>query len=218
MLSWFRRRRESVAMRQTREHAKKVEDALVELDKAMAEMIAGKRDQALEAIKRLDLNEKAADNMEDGIFEEISKGDMDPSARGDMMRLIRRIDSSADWAKAASRNLDVLIEHRVQIRPRLWMNFKEVTKLIVDAGRALRGSLEALGRSDARVLRGRKEVDRLERRVDDLYYDLKKDMLKAVDDPKAVVILNDFLTALENAADSCAAAAEMLFIMVSAGT
>jgi predicted phosphate transport protein (TIGR00153 family) len=218
MLGWFRRRRESEAMRQTREHAKKVEDALVELDKAMADMIAGKRDQALEAIKRLDLNEKAADNIEDNIFEEISKGDMDPSARGDMMRLIRRIDSSADWAKAASRNLDVLIEHRVHIRPRLWMNFKEVTKLIVDAGRALRGSLEALGRNDAGVLRGRKEVDRLERRVDDLYYDLKKDMLKVVDDPKAVVILNDFLTALENAADSCAAAAEMLFIMVSAGT
>lgn len=218
MLGWFRRRRESEAMRQTREHAKKVEDALVELDKAMAEMIAGKRDQALEAIKRLDLNEKAADNMEDGIFEEISKGDMDPSARGDMMRLIRRIDSSADWAKAASRNLDVLIEHRVKIKPRLWMNFKEVTKLIVDAGRALRGSLEALGRNDSRVLQGRKEVDRLERRVDNLYYDLKKDMLRAVGDPKAVVIMNDLLTGLENAADSCAAAAEMLFIMVSAGT
>lgn len=217
MLGWFRKRRGSRAMQQTREHAKKVEDALVELDNAIAAMIAGRRPQALEAIKRLDINETAADSIEDDIFEEISKGDMDPSARGDLMRLIRRVDSAADWAKAGSRNLEILIEIRARIKPILWMRFKEVTKLNVDSGRVLRQSLEALGVSDARVLRGRKEIDRFERRVDVLYYDIKKEMLRAVDDPKAVVVLNDFLTALENASDSCAAAAEMLFIMVVSG-
>lgn len=204
-------------MQQTREHAKKVEDALVELDNAIAGMMAGKKPQAMEAIKRLDINETAADSIEDDIFEEISKGDMDPSARGDLMRLIRRVDSAADWAKAGSRNLEILIETRARIKPILWMRFKEVTKLNVDSGRVLRQSLEALGVSDARVLRGRKEIDRFERQVDVLYYDLKKEMLRAVDDPKAVVVLNDFLTALENASDSCAAAAEMLFIMVVSG-
>ena len=204
-------------MQQTREHAKKVEDALVELDNAIAGMMAGKKAQAMEAIKRLDINETAADSIEDDIFEEISKGDMDPSARGDLMRLIRRVDSAADWAKAGSRNLEILIETRARIKPILWMRFKEVTKLNVDSGRVLRQSLEALGVSDARVLRGRKEIDRFERQVDVLYYDLKKEMLRAVDDPKAVVVLNDFLTALENASDSCAAAAEMLFIMVVSG-
>lgn len=217
MLGWFRKRRGSRAMQQTREHAKKVEDALVELDKAIAAMIAGKKPQAMEAIKRLDINETAADSIEDDIFEEISKGDMDPSARGDLMRLIRRVDSAADWAKAGSRNLEILIETRARIKPILWMRFKEVTKLNVDSGRVLRQSLEALGVSDARVLRGRKEIDRFERQVDVLYYDLKKEMLRAVDDPKAMVVLNDFLTALENASDSCAAAAEMLFIMVVSG-
>ncbi|MCK4456042.1 MAG: DUF47 family protein [Thermoplasmata archaeon] len=204
-------------MQQTREHAKKVEDALVELDKAIAAMMAGKKPQAMEAIKRLDINETAADSIEDDIFEEISRGDMDPSARGDLMRLIRRVDSAADWAKAGSRNLEILIEIRARIKPILWMRFKEVTKLNVDSGRVLRQSLEALGVSDARVLRGRKEIDRFERKVDVLYYDLKKEMLRAVDDPKTVVVLNDFLTALENASDSCAAAAEMLFIMVVSG-
>ncbi|MEE8182852.1 MAG: DUF47 family protein [Thermoplasmata archaeon] len=217
MLGWFRKRRGSRAMQQTREHAKKVEDALVELDNAIAAMIAGKKPQAMEAIKRLDINETAADSIEDDIFEEISKGDMDPSARGDLMRLIRRVDSAADWAKAGSRNLEILIETRARIKPILWMRFKEVTKLNVDSGRVLRQSLEALGVSDARVLRGRKEIDRFERQVDVLYYDLKKEMLRAVDDPKAMVVLNDFLTALENASDSCAAAAEMLFIMVVSG-
>ena len=217
MLSWFRKRRESRAMQQTREHAKKVEDALVELDKAIAAMMAGKKPQAMEAIKRLDINETAADSIEDDIFEEISRGDMDPSARGDLMRLIRRVDSAAGWAKAGSRNLEILIETRARIKPILWMRFKEVTKLNVDSGRVLRQSLEALGVSDARVLRGRKEIDRFERQVDVLYYDLKKEMLRAVDDPKTVVVLNDFLTALENASDSCAAAAEMLFIMVVSG-
>ncbi|MCK4366634.1 MAG: DUF47 family protein [Thermoplasmata archaeon] len=217
MLSWFRKRRESRAMQQTREHAKKVEDALVELDKAIAAMMAGKKPQAMEAIKRLDINETAADSIEDDIFEEISRGDMDPSARGDLMRLIRRVDSAAGWAKAGSRNLEILIETRARIKPILWMRFKEVTKLNVDSGRVLRQSLEALGVSDARVLRGRKEIDRFERKVDVLYYDLKKEMLRAVDDPKTVVVLNDFLTALENASDSCAAAAEMLFIMVVSG-
>ncbi|MCJ2669590.1 MAG: DUF47 family protein [Candidatus Thermoplasmatota archaeon] len=217
MLGWFRKRRGSRAMQQTREHAKKVEDALVELDNAIAGMMAGKKPQAMEAIKRLDINETAADSIEDDIFEEISKGDMDPSARGDLMRLIRRVDSAADWAKAGSRNLEILIETGARIKPILWMRFKEVTKLNVDSGRVLRQSLEALGVSDARVLRGRKEIDRFERQVDVLYYDLKKEMLRAVDDPKAVVVLNDFLTALENASDSCAAAAEMLFIMVVSG-
>jgi predicted phosphate transport protein (TIGR00153 family) len=218
MLGWFRRRRESKAMQMLREHATKVQDALVELDKAVGEMIAGKKSQALDAVKRLDINETAADSLEDDIFEEISRGEMDPSMRGDMMRLIRRVDSAADWAKAASKNLEILIETRVRVKPALWMNFKEVTKLIVDCGMALRHSLDALGVSDANVLLGRKNVDRFERQVDERYYGLKKEMLRAVEDPRAVIILNDFLTALENASDSCAAAAEMLFIMVVSGT
>jgi len=103
------------------------------------------------------------------------------------------------------------------VKPALWINFKEVTKLIVDCGMALRHSLDALGVSDANVLLGRKNVDKFERQVDKRYYDLKKEMLRAVDDPRTVVVLNDFLAALENSSDSCAAAAEMLFIMVASG-
>lgn len=217
MLNWFRQRRESRAMQLLREHATKVQDALVELDKAVSEMIAAKKDMAMDAVRRLDINETAADSLEDDIFEEISKGDMNPSMRGDMMRLIRRVDSAADWAKAASKNLEILVETRVRVKPALWMKFKEVTKLIVDSGMALRHSLDALGVSDANVLLGRKNVDKFERQVDRRYYDLKKEMLRAVDDSRAMVVLNDFLTALENASDSCAAAAEMLFIMVVSG-
>ena len=118
MLGWFRQRRESRAMQLLREHATKVQDALVELDKAVGEMVAAKKDQAMEAVKRLDINETSADSLEDDIFEEISKGDMDPSIRGDMMRLIRRVDSAADWAKAASKNLEILIEARVRVKPK----------------------------------------------------------------------------------------------------
>jgi len=60
----------------------------------------------------------------------------------------------------------------------------------------------------------RSEADRYEHIVDDLYFGVKKMMVKEVVDAKAVVVLNDLLVGIENATDSIKASADQAYILV----
>jgi len=214
LLDWLERRKESSVIKKAREHVGKVLDTAVDVDRAFSLLLAGRKAEVAECISRVELDEKAADNIEVSVFEELSKGDMDPKEREDLMRLIRRIDDIADWFKVGARNLELIMETGVEVPDSIWSAFKEMTKNSVDACRSLRITIEALGHDKDEVIRARAEVDRFEHVVDDLYFGAKKAMVKDVKDARAVVVLNDLLVGIENATDSCKAAADSVYILL----
>ena len=113
MTDWFGKRRESVIAKGIRDHAEKVGDTVSELNRAFGAMANNDHIKALEALKRMDFSEKEADNIEERMSEELSKGDMDPKEREDLMRLVRRMDYIADWSKEAGMNLQLILEANV---------------------------------------------------------------------------------------------------------
>jgi predicted phosphate transport protein (TIGR00153 family) len=197
-----------------RQHVGKVLDTAVDLDRALGFMLSGRKDDIPEALKRVEYDEKAADNLEVSIFEELSRGDMDPKEREDLMRLVRRIDDIADWYKVAARNLELIVETGEEVPEVLWGALKEMTKNSVDCCRFLKVTIDALGRNKEEAMRARAEADRYEHIVDDLYFGVKKMMLKEVVNAKAVVVLNDLLVGIENATDSIKASADQAYILV----
>ena len=214
LLDWLERRKESSVIVKARQHVGKMLDTAVDLDRALGFMVSGKRDEVPEALNLVELDEKAADNLEVSIFEELSRGEMDPEERADLMRLIRRIDDIADWYKVAARNLELIVATGEEVPEVLWSALKEMTKNSVDCCRCLRTTVEALGRDKDEALRARKEVDRYEHVVDELYFGVKKMMVKEVADAKAFVVLNDLLVGIENATDACKASADQAYILV----
>lgn len=212
--AWFLKRRESTAARHIREHVTKVIDTAVDLDTALGAALDNQRAAILDALKTLHMDEKAADNIEIAIFEDLSKGELEPKQREALMRLVRRIDDVCDYVKQAGLELELLLEWDRTVPREFWALYKEISKTLVDEVRALRAAVEAFGRDDDEVLRYRDEVKRLEQAIDDTYFHLRKRLIRSAPDPRAMIVLSDLLEHIETASDRAKDASDMLFILV----
>ena len=178
-------------------------------------MVKGDETSALDAIKRLILSEKEADQTEEMISEELSKGDMEPKEREDLMHLIRRMDYVADWAKEAGMNLQLIIEAKIKIPSQVWMRYAEMTAELEKATKSLRMSIDALGVDMDAVISYERSVKVSEHMLDDMYFNLKKEIFTSRDlDPRALYLLRDLLHGIENSADKCEDSADILHILV----
>lgn len=213
---WFLKRRESTAARHIREHVTKVIDTAVDLDSALSGILHGHRDSVREALKTLYMDEKAADNIEVTLFEDLSKGELEPKQREALMRLVRRIDDISDSIKQAALSIELLLEWKRTVPKEFWFVYKEISKNLVDQVRALRAAVEAFGRDDTEVLRHGDVVKRLEVTIDDAYTRLRKTLIRSAADLRAMIVLTDLLAAMEMASDRAKDAADMLYILVMA--
>jgi predicted phosphate transport protein (TIGR00153 family) len=217
LLSWFSRRKESVVASKTLDHAVKVADTVAELDKAIGGAVAEDRTVAMDALHRLMMRENEADIVERELFSELSRGELEPKDREDLMQLVRNVDLVADWAKVAGRNLQILIETEIHISKDVWARFKEISMSTVDCARLLVKTVEVFGVNADQVIERAGEVNSLERVIDDLYYRTKKALVKSTADPRVVILLNDLLAGIENASDFCKDAADTLAVLVLTG-
>jgi predicted phosphate transport protein (TIGR00153 family) len=215
LLDWFGKRRESVIMNQIRNHALKVRDTVMELDRAVAAVGDGEKEKALEAIKRLLVSEKDADNLENSITEELSKGDLETREREDLMHLVRRLDYVADWAKEASLNLQLILEADVEVPRSLWASYRMMTEELEKAAKEIKISIDNFGTDIEAVMKHEREVEACEHVLDDLYFSTKKEILFAQMDPRAIFLMRDMLHGIENSADSCKDAADIIHILVT---
>lgn len=216
-LEWFRSRRESRALTMARDHMTKVVDAAAELDNLVEAAIRGRKEDMASAFKRLAMNEKAADNVEIALVEELSRGELPAKDREDLMRLVSSVDTVADWLKVSGKNIDLLLETGIEIPSPVWSSFKEMTKNALDCTRALKRMIDAYGVDYDRMAHAREEVKRLENVVDDIYFENRKVLVKIHTNPGIVVILNDLLEGIENATDFCKHAADTLLTLALKG-
>ncbi len=215
LLDWFEARRESVIMGGIKAHARAVHDTVAELNRAVNHLCKGQKDKALESMKRLLVEEKEADKDEQFITEELSKGELESKERGDLLRLVRKMDSIADWSKESAMNLQLLLEANVQVPADLWQRYCRMTDTLEKAATELRISLDYLGLNNDEAAKHEREVERLEHALDDMYFATKKEILFANIDPKAVFLLRDMLHGIENSADSCKDVADMIHILIT---
>lgn len=216
LMDWFGRRRESVVMRQLRSHALKVYDTITELDLAIGSILQGDNQKAKEAIQRVLLSEKAADNLEESISKEVSKGDLDTRQRGDLLHVVRRMDYGADWAKEASMNLSLIVEAGVVVPASLWSHYHDMSGQLKEIADHLKEAVENLGRDQEAVLQHWRRVEDLEHIIDEKYFETKKQILLSEMDVRAIFLMRDLLHGMENSADSCKDAADTIHIFVMA--
>lgn len=215
LLDYFGKRRESLVTKGIREHAEKVGDTASELNRALNALVRVDRDTALDAMKRLLLSEKEADRLEEMITEELSKGEMEAKEREDLMHLIRRMDNVADWAKEAGMNLQLIIETKVAVPIALWKKYAEMSAELEKATKSLRMSIDALGVDAEAVIRYERGVEESEHMLDEMYFSTKKEIFLTLElDPRAIYLMRDLLHGIENSADSCKDAADILHILV----
>ncbi|MEM3549750.1 MAG: DUF47 family protein [Candidatus Bathyarchaeia archaeon] len=214
--TWFERRRRTKALDLAQEQITKALDTVTLLHQAVQKMLENKKKEALRDIENLFKVEKDVDRLRTEVFKELSKGvALYAEYREDLMHLVKRLDTLADHVKDAARCIKML--ENSQIPEELWKNTVRTTSFLVECAHALRGSIEKIAANPTEAINGAKNVEEVERKIDDEYLKTKALFVKYAEemDCGSMVIFDDLVEFIEHAADMCADTADYIVILAS---
>ncbi len=178
--------------------------AVEELGNALQQKIAGQEEKALESINKVYRMEEQADQLRECIAEELTKGEIPPQERDDLLHLSRDIDWIADWSKEAARILKHTPISRLPKRlsdqgVRMIEKVRETTFLV-------RNCVERLTEDPQEALQLATKVENLEEETDALYSEVRS-LYPTVDfsvvNPGEMVLVGQLFDAIENITDWC---------------
>ncbi|MBS7643089.1 DUF47 family protein [Candidatus Bathyarchaeota archaeon] len=205
LLRWFEARREVRAIQMIRQSSVMATDVIEDLMNAIKFSIDGRIEETEQCYKRLGEKEIEADSLRRTIIEEIAKGELPPIDRTDLMRLARQIDLVIDWIHESGRILILLRLSETPIEIRTVC--VEICETLRECTQALKSCISLLAERKAEeALDQADKVERFEEHVDSLYEKARRQIL-TIDASKmssgAIILLSQFLDALENIADRC---------------
>jgi predicted phosphate transport protein (TIGR00153 family) len=197
------------------EHSKMTTVTVELLEKCIQNAVEGKRDDLLKNFDLLHRKEQEADTLRRRITEELARGELPADERVGLMRLGRQIDWIADWSHEAGR---ILVLFDLSAMP------KEVQNTIVETCATVKECTLKLEECVEKLMDGEIEqslqaadgVERLEERVDDLYQKARGHLTHMRTDQTSVgsmILLSEFLAAVENTADRCEDTCDQVRVM-----
>lgn len=204
LLVWLGKRRQSKVVQLMQEHLALTTGAVDELTKAVASKIQGDEKTAEDSMARVSRNEEEADRLRRDISLELTKGEIPPVERDDLLHLSRRIDWVTDWSREAARILS--ITPVAKMPEELAKISIEMVELVKKCAWTLRKCINKLTEDPKETLKLADEVERLEEVVDEKYVCARK-VLPKLDysrvNPGEAILLSELLDAIENIADWC---------------
>ncbi|MGC8849130.1 MAG: DUF47 domain-containing protein [Candidatus Bathyarchaeia archaeon] len=202
LVSWLDKRRRMKSIELIQRHLSATSSAVEELHKAIEYKINGDIEASGEAVNHVAELEAEADHLRNEISLDVAKSPLPASDREDLLRLIRRVDWIADWAREAARILvwtpldkipegltDLMTAMMVKVRECVLNVEKCVNRLGVDLE-------EALKIADM--------VERLEEEVDERYLEARG-KYPTLDysriNPGEAILISQLLDAIEYIAD-----------------
>ncbi|MFH1821775.1 MAG: DUF47 family protein [Methanobacteriota archaeon] len=216
MERWFSQRRKTKVLELADKQLALAIEVVDELRRAIVAITKNDRQGAKKHLERLFMTEEKIDTIRRSIFDETTKGSLPPPEREDLLHLVRRIDTMADHAKDAGRNVLLLLE--VNIPKGLWTIYAEMAKSLVECVKVLKSSIEMLGSNPDQARSLAQWVDQVEKKVDDKYLEIKGIMLKSdkVIAPSALMMLKDLVEHMEQVADYCDDTADYVKVLALA--
>ena len=213
---WFTDRRKTRALELAHEQIIKALDTVIWLHKATESFSERNLDEANSYIKRLFLTEERVDQLRTETFKELSKGtSLIADYREDLLHLVKRADTLADNTKDAARCL-IMLSH-AELPKELCDQAVAMTEKLVDITKTLRTCIEKVTSDSAAVICNADIVEKIEHEIDKEYLKTKKLFVKygLTVNRGAMVILDDLIEFIEQAADMCADTADYIRVLSS---
>ena len=214
--AWFERRRRTKALDLAQDQITKALDTVTLLNQAVRSLLDGNEKEALQRIKNLFKEEEEVDRLRTEVFKELSKGAaLFDEYREDILHLVKRLDTLADHVKDAARCMEMLAG--TSIPQEMLDKTLHMTTLLVDCASALRVCIEKITIAPAEAITGAQKVEEIEHQIDDDYLKTKASFIKYGQQMNigAMVIFDDLIEFLEQAADQCADTADYIVILAS---
>lgn len=212
--AWFERRRRTKVLDLTQEQITKALDTVTLLHEMTKHVSESKKADALQKFEHLYRVEKEVDTLRTNVFKELSKGAaMFTENREDLMHLVKRLDTLADYVKDAARCVKILSE--CEIPSELWEQAVHTTKTLVECATALRASIEKITEDPEAAMKNAANVEQIENEIDKDYITNKSLLIKHSKQTNcgAITIFNDLFEFIEQAADMCADTADYILII-----
>jgi predicted phosphate transport protein (TIGR00153 family) len=212
LFGWIAPKRGENVLEMVEAHLELTENAVSNLYKLVEAAASETGDETKKLYDSLSELEMKADEMRREMVDELTKGEMFPEEREDLMELVRAVDWIADWSKEAGR---ILVIIPFQKTP------EEMKKAAQDMCRANLDCVSILAKcihelhsnNSKEALNLANQVELLEEELDELYSIARKH-LATMEFPDfstgALILLNEFLDALETVADWCENTADIV--------
>jgi len=213
LIKWFKKRRETKAIEDIQRHLDLVTSVVEDLEKAVIAAIKNEEEEMQKCIERLANREEEADSLRRAIMGEISKGELLPAAREDLMDLVKRLDMVADWSRDSARVLAALpMEH---IPKSIKDEFVEMIKSVKKCAVSLQVCMNKVMTKPDEALKAADDVEREEEKVDEIHGKARK-LLGKTDLPKAgvAVLVNQLFETMEMISDSCEDACDQIRVIL----
>lgn len=207
---WFSDRRTKDVLEMVRKHLELTTNAVQELYNMVC--IACEKPSNKDSLyQKISDIEMEADQLRRTMVTELTTKDIFPTEREDLMELVRAVDWVADWAREAGRILVIIPFDEVPIQMK--EAAQDMCKANNECVSLLAECVNVLPSDPIQALKLADEVETLEEELDDLYSIARKH-LATLKFPKftvgALILLNEFLDALETVADWCENTADLV--------
>jgi predicted phosphate transport protein (TIGR00153 family) len=213
--AWFENRRKTDVLNLAQQQITKALDTVTLLHKAIKSASQGKKEETKAFLEKLSKEEEEVDNLRKAVFKELTNVAVSVEFREDLMHLVKRLDVMADHVKDSARSVIVLLETNVPNE--IWKMNVNVAEALVESATTLSSSIENLGTDPVRAKEIAKKVDEIEGQIDKDYLETKKLFIKYAHqvDAGTLLILNNLIEFMEQAADMCADTADYIVVLAS---
>jgi predicted phosphate transport protein (TIGR00153 family) len=213
---WFTQRSRTRGLELAHDQITKAFETVTWLYKATQSFAEKNHKEAKEYIESLYKTEEVVDKLRLDVFMELSKGTaLVADYREDLLHVVKRADTLADNTKDAARCLEMLSE--ADIPNELTGKMVLMTGKLVDITQILSGCIEKISTNSKEAMNDAKKVEQIEHVVDEEYLKTTSLFVKyGVSMNKgAMVILDDLIEFIEQAADNCADTADYIRVLSS---
>lgn len=213
---WFEKRRRTKGLDIAYEQMIKAVETVALLHRAVKSFSEGNMSEAEQHIENLFKTEEQVDKLRTEVFRELSKGTaLIADYREDLLHLVKRLDTVADHTKDAARCLKMLAE--AQIPNELCEKAVSMTASLEECARALQESIEKISANPTEALSSAEKVGKIEHQIDEKYLTTKALFIKYGTQINcgSMVIFDDLIEFIEQAADLCADTADYVIVLAS---
>jgi predicted phosphate transport protein (TIGR00153 family) len=213
LIKWFEKRRETKALETIQHHLALTTDIVEDLSKAIQAAVKKDEKEIKKYTERVANNEREADSLRRKVMDEVSKGELSPMDRVDLMDLVKRVDMVADWSRESTRVLSVIpMEH---VPDSIKDEFVKMVNRVKECTLSLQKCVNKMMTKPEEALQAADTVEREEEEVDDLHEKARK-LLGKEDIPRAgvVVLISQLFESLEMIADACEDACDQVRIIM----
>lgn len=211
LFGWFAPKRGEKVLGMVEEHLELTQRAVNSLYRLVGAASIQKESDIKKFFEDLSQMEMKADALRREMIEELTKSEMFPEEREDLMELVRAVDWIADWSREAGRILVILPFDKAPEEMKIAA--QNMCKANNDCVTVLGKCIKTLTKDPKEAINLANEVEVLEEEIDELYSRARIFLanLKFEDfTVGAIILLNQFLDALETVADWCENTADVV--------